>query len=501
MGLSGPRTAVGGLPYTPRAMNVTTSPAPKSSILLEIELPAERLSRAIDEAVRALSRRNRVPGFRPGKAPRSILERFLGPSAVLDEAIEKLVETGYRAALIEGDIRPLSNADVEMVQAEEGKPLIFKATVQVRPEVKLGDYRNFSFGPEVAPVDDEKVDKVIAELVDQNATLSPVEDRGAQKGDYAVIKFAGTRDGEAFEGGTSDRMAVVIGEDRLIPGFEEHLVGLKVGETTEFDITFPEDYVEASLAGNVAHFSSTIKELREKVRPPIDDDFAQSMGSYADLAALRDNVRIRLQGNALDGARHGFADKIIEYAADNAELELPDILIDQEVEVMHDELRGTLARQGIPEDAYMQITGKNHDDLHADFRPGAEKRVKVLLVLSKIAEAEGIVVPEEDIAAEIDSAHRRYGADKKLIAYFESDRGRSYIKNSLRRTRLVEGMIDEWLAAHPEFGPLPHLEETGAGASVAGGTAQASASLGATDPGSLMDSDDEVAEAVAQVAD
>ena len=267
------------LPYTPRAMNVTTSPAPKSSILLEIELPAERLSRAIDEAVRALSRRNRVPGFRPGKAPRSILERFLGPSAVLDEAIEKLVETGYRAALIEGDIRPLSNADVEMVQAEEGKPLIFKATVQVRPEVKLGDYRNFSFGPEVAPVDDEKVDKVIEELVDQNATLSPVEDRGAQKGDYAVIRFAGTRDGEAFEGGTSDRMAVVIGEDRLIPGFEEHLVGLKVGETTEFDITFPEDYVEASLAGNVAHFSSSIKELREKVRPPIDDDFAQSMGN------------------------------------------------------------------------------------------------------------------------------------------------------------------------------------------------------------------------------
>jgi trigger factor len=494
-------TPCGRLPYTPRAMNVTTSPAPKSSILLEIELPAERLSRAIDEAVRALSRRNRVPGFRPGKAPRPVLERFLGPGAVLDEAVEKLVESGYRAALTEHDIRPLSNADVEMVQAEEGKPLIFKATVQVRPEVKLGDYRNFTFGPEVSPVDDEKVDKVIEELVDQNATLSPVEDRGARTGDYAVISFAGTRDGEPFEGGTSDRMAVVIGEDRLIPGFEQHLVGLKVGETTEFDITFPEDYVEASLAGQAAHFSSTVKELREKVRPAIDDEFAQSMGSYADLAALRDNIRVRLQGNALDGARHAFADRIIEYAADNAELELPDILVDQEVEVRHDELRGTLARQGIPEEAYMQITGKSHEDLHADFRPGAEKRVKVLLVLSKIAEAEGIVVPQADIEAEIEGAHRRYGTDKKLIAYFESERGRSYIKNSLRRTRLVEGLIDEWLAAHPEFGPLPHLEETGAGSSVVDGTAQASASLGATDPGSLLDSGDEMAGAVAQAAD
>jgi trigger factor len=467
-------------------MNVTSSPAPRSSVQLDIELPPERLSRAIDEAVRTLSRRTKVPGFRPGKAPRPILERVLGPGAVLDEAVEHLVQDAYRKALAEKEIRPLANADVEIVQAEEGKPLVFKAVVPVRPDVKLGDYRNFPFGPEVEAVDDAKVEKVIDELVDQNATLGPVEDRGAQKGDYAVIGFEGTRDGEAFPGGSAERMPVVIGEDRLIPGFEEHLIGLRVGESTEFDITFPDDYVEASLAGKVAHFSATLRELREKIRPAVDDEFARSMGDYDDMAGLRARIRERLQQNALDGARHGFADRIIEYAVANADLELPDVLVDQEVEVMHDELRGTLARQGIPEETYLQVTGKSHEDIHADFRPGAEKRVRTLLVLSKIAEVEGIDVPEADVEAEIQRARERYGNDRKLIGYFESERGRSYIRGSFRRTRLVEGLIDEWLKAHPDVGPLPHLEDAERNAVSA---ADAAAASGAVDLDAAIESD------------
>jgi trigger factor len=440
-------------------MNVTATPAPRSSVQLEIELPPERLSRAIDEAVRVLSRRTRVPGFRPGKAPRPILERVLGPGAVLDEAVEHLVQDAYRKALAEKEIRPLANADVEIVQAEEGKALVFKATVQVRPDVKVGDYRNFPFGPEVEAVTDEKVDKVVEELVDQNATLGPVEDRGAQNGDYAVIGFEGTRDGEKFPGGSAERMPVVIGEDRLIPGFEEHLVGLRVGESTEFDVTFPDDYVESSLAGQTAHFSATLRELREKVRPEADDEFAKSMGEYVDMAALRSRIRERLQQNALDGARHAFADRIIDYAVSNADLELPDVLVDQEVEVMHDELRGALARQGIPEETYLQVTGKSHEDIHAEFRAGAEKRVRTLLVLSKVADVEGVEVPDADIEAEVQRARERYGSDRKLMAYFESERGRGSIRSSFRRTRLIEGLIDEWLAAHPDFGPLPHLED------------------------------------------
>jgi trigger factor len=239
----------GGAPYTFRTMQVTSTPGPAATVVLEIELPPDRLGRAIDDAVRRLSRQTRVAGFRPGKAPRPVLERHLGPGVVLDEAVEHLVQDAYREALTEQAIVPLTNAEVEIVQAEEGKPLVFKATVQVPPEIQLGDYKHFNFAPEIETIDDARVDKVLEELRDQNATLTAVEGRGAQDGDYAVISFEGSRDGEPFEGGSSERMPLILGQERLIPGFEANLVGLEVGGSTEFDITFPDDYPETELAG------------------------------------------------------------------------------------------------------------------------------------------------------------------------------------------------------------------------------------------------------------
>jgi trigger factor len=467
-------------------MQITRSPAPKSSVQLQIELPAERLDRALDAAVRALARRTRIPGFRPGKAPRPVLERHLGPGVILDEAVEHLLQDAYRDALVQEQILPLTNADVEVVQAEEGKPLIFKATVPVRPDVTLGDYRQFNFKPDIDTIDDARVDQVVEELRDQNATLAPVEDRGARDGDYAVISFVGTKDGQPFEGGTAERMPLILGQERLIPGFEANLADLKVGDTTEFDITFPADYGEASLAGQAAHFSVELKELREKILPDLDDDFLASLGDFASLEALRSDVRRRLEGNALDRARHGFADRIIEYAVANATVELPDVLVDQEVEVMHDEFKGSLARQGISEEAYLKAVEKSAEDLHAEFRPNAEKRVKTLLVLSKVADVEGVEVPDADVEAEVAQGRERYAGDARLTAYFESDRGRSFIRSTLRRSRVVETLIDRWLAEHPEHPALPHLEDQPASA-VDDAGAQANASIGATDPGPVSD--------------
>ena len=466
-------------------MNVTATPAPKSSVLLEIEVPADQLDRAVRDAVGRLSRRTRVAGFRPGKAPRPILERVLGPSAVLDEAVENLVQASYREAIIEQGIVPLTNADVEVLEAVEGQPLRFKATVQVRPEVELGDYANFNFAPEIEAIDDSKVEKVVDELRDQNATLRAVEDRGAMDGDWAVIGFTGTRDGVPFDGGTSERMPLILGEDRLIPGFEANVLGLKPGESTEFDITFPDDYPEESLAGQQAHFAVDLKELREKVLPDADDVFAQSMGNYHTLDELKTEIDERLRRNALDRARHEFADKIIEYAVANATIELPDVLVDQEVEVMHDEFRTQLARQGIGEAAYLKATGQSESDLHAEFRPRAEHRTKVLLVLSKIADAEGVEISDAEVEAQVDMARARY-QDPKTIRYFESDRGRNFIRSTLRRTRLVEVLVDRWLAAHPEHPALPHLEDD-APSAVEAPQAEANAAIDATDPGAIPD--------------
>jgi trigger factor len=440
-------------------MQITRTPAPKSTVQLEIELPPERLERALNDAVRALARRTRVPGFRPGKAPRPVLERHLGPGVVLDEAVDHLMQDAYREAIVQEALLPLTNADVELVQAEEGKPLIFKAIVPVRPEVTLGDYRGFKFKPEIDVIDDARVAQVVEELRDQNATLAPVEDRGAKDGDYAVISFIGTTDGEPFDGGTSERMPVIIGQERLIPGFESNLVGLKVGDTTEFDITFPDDYGEPSLAGKVAHFSVELKELREKIQPELDEEFLASLGRFETLEELKADIRQRLEGNALDRARHDFADRIIEYAVANATVDLPDVLIDQEVEVMHDEFRGSIARQGITEEAYLKAVEKTTDELHAEFRPNAERRAKTLLVLSQVADTEGIEVPDADVDAEVALGRERYAGDARLTEYFASDRGRSFIRSTLRRSRVVERVIDAWLAEHPEHPPLPHLED------------------------------------------
>ena len=433
-------------------MQVTATPAPNSSVLLEIEVPADRLDRAVRDAVGRLSRRTRVAGFRPGKAPRPILERVLGPGAVLDEAVEHLVQDSYREAIVEQDIVPLTNADVEVVEAIEGKPLRFKATVQVRPEVELGDYQNFKFKPEIETVDEPKIDNVVEELRDQNATLAAVEERGAKNGDWAVIGFAGTKDGVPFDGGTTERMPLIIGEDRLIPGFEANLIGLKAGDSTAFDITFPDDYPEETLAGQQVHFAVDLKELREKVLPEADDAFAQSMGDYADLADPQGrHRRAPRAATPSTGPATSSATRSSTTPSPTRPSSCPTILVDQEVEVMHDEFRATLARQGISEPAYLKATEKTEADLHAEFRPRAEQRVKVLLVLSKIAETEDIDVRDADVEAQVELARERYAErpeDRRATSSPSAAATSSAARCAGRRS--VETLVDRWLAAHPD---------------------------------------------------
>ncbi|HYM83836.1 MAG TPA: trigger factor, partial [Candidatus Dormibacteraeota bacterium] len=328
-----------------------------------------------------------------------------------------------------------------------------------------------------------RVEEVVEELRDQYPSLVAVEDRPARKGDWAVVSFHGTRDDQPFENGSAERVPLILGEERLIPGFEDHVIGLRVGESTEFDITFPADYAEPSLAGQMAHFRVELRELRERVLPDLDDEFARSLGEYADVPALKADVRARLGRNALDRARHAFADRIIDYAVANSTLDLPDVLVDQETEVMHDEFRSSLARQGITEAAYLKATEKTEADLHRDFRPRAEERVKTLLVLSRIAEAEGVQVPDADVETEVARARERYSENPRLVRYFESERGRDFIRSTLRRSRTVERIIDDWLAAHPEHPALPHLEDDVS--PVDAESVASAASIGATDLGSV----------------
>jgi trigger factor len=449
---------------------VTTRPAERSSVVLEVEFAPELVQRSVAESVRHLSRRTKVPGFRPGKVPRALLERALGirrddpaaPDPLYDDAKEHLFESSVIEAVRGQDLDVLSIPEPEWLRFGEHEGAAYRVTLPLRPQVKLGAYADYPFSITVDPVDDAAVDRVVDQLRDQQAALVPVEERGAATDDYAVIRFAGSRDGAPLEGAQSDRMPLIIGRERFIPGFEDQLIGLREGDAKSFSLTFPDDYPEQELAGRPADFAVNLLELRSKRLPDADDEFARSLGSYEDLAALRAEIGRRLERNALDRARHVFADRVIDFAVANATLELPDLLIERELEIMLDELRVRLAEQGIAYDEYLRVTERDEAKLLVEFRPDAEKRVKTLLVLSEIAEREGVEVSEAELETEVGNSRERYAANPRLVAYLESARGRTYTRSLLRRSKVVETLVDRWIDQHPEFQNVQHLHDDSA---------------------------------------
>jgi trigger factor len=416
-------------------------------MVLEIEVPPEEVARHFATAYRHVAERTKVPGFRPGKAPRNVIDRFAGHGSVLAEAIEHLVSDSYGAALDQTDVIPIANPDVDIDPATvvEGQPVSFTATVPVRPDVELGAYTDYSFGLEVPEVTGEQVDQVIDELRDQQATLRPVDGRGAAEGDIASVKFVGTIDGEPFEGGSADRLPVVIGEDRMIPGWEQNLIGLDIGGTKGFDITFPDDYRVEELRGKDAHFEVEVLDLRERLLPELNDDFAASVGDVKTVDELRAEILDAMEKRAEAEARHVFGDRIIDFAVSNATVELPELMIANEVEIMSDELRSRLAQQRIGLEQYLALAKQTPEELTAELREPATRRVKTLLVLSAIAEKEGIDASDEEIDAEIADQLARYGEDARLRESLTSRRGRSYLRMTLRNRTLVDTLVERAL--------------------------------------------------------
>jgi trigger factor len=449
-------------------VKVTSTPAEHSTVVLEVEVTAEQVQKAIEEAVRHQARGLRMPGFRPGRIPRPMLERALGIDRTDPEAADPVYDDArdhlYRRSVVEAakqtDLVPVElPAAPEWQRFVEGEGAAYKVTVPIRPVPQLGDYAGFPFSPQIDEPDDARVDAVVEQLRDQQASLVPVEDRGVEEGDFAVVGFEGRLDGEVIEGAVAERLPLVIGSERMVPGFEAALIGMREGEERTFTVTFPEDYREESLAGKPVEFTAVLRELRERRLPPLDDAFAQSAGDFADLGELRADIQRRLHRNALDRARHAFADRIIEYAVANATVEIPQVMIDREVEVMIDELKVRLSQQGIEYEEYLKVTERDEDKLREESREGAEHRVKVLLVLNAVADAEGVVIDDRTVRAEIDRTRRQNPSDRRLAEFLSSQRGRDYVRNTLRRSQVVEGIIDRWIEAHPAFSEVRHVED------------------------------------------
>ena len=428
-------------------VTVSTRPEPGSKMVLEIEVPPLEVDKHFATAYRHVAERTKVPGFRPGKAPRHVIDRFVGRASVVAEAVDHLVGESYDAALDQTTITPIDQPEVNIDAGTvvEGATVTFTATVSVRPEVTLGAYTEYPFTLETPETTDEQVAGVIDELRGEQATLRPIDDRGAAEGDVAAVRFAGTIDGEPFEGGSADRLPLVIGEGRMVPGWEEQLIGMKIDEAKGFEVTFPDDYRVEELRGKQAHFDVTLLDIRERILPELDDDFAKSVGELQTADELRAEIREALEKRAVEDARHTYADRIIDFAAANATVELPEVMIANEVEIMRDELGNRLAAQRIGMEQYLDLAKQTPEELAAELREPASRRVKVLLVLSAIAEREGIDVTDAEIDAEIADQLARYDNDQRLAEYLGGPRGRSYLRMTLRNRTLVDTLIDRAL--------------------------------------------------------
>lgn len=421
-------------------MEPTVSELPGSRVSVEVEVPAADVDRAIARAARGLAREMRMPGFRKGKAPPSLVIQRVGFAAVLDEAIREALPEWYERALLGSGIAPVGDPSVEVVSTPEaeGEPLAFKFEIGVRPKAELGEYKGLEVGKAEPEPPEEFVDREVERIREGFAKLEPV-DRAGAKGDVLLVDFEGLLDGKAFEGGKASDYLLELGGGQLIEGFEEQLAGVSGGETRNVEVTFPDDYQAEQLAGEDAVFTVEVKEVREKVLPELDDDFASEASEFDTLAELRADITKRLAEAVGQRAEQDFRVAAIDAAAAEAKLDLPDELATARAGERWERVERQLASRGMQPDAYLQMQGKTREDVIEESKPEAEAELKREAVLAAIADAEGIEVSEEEMveALEHSAEHERTTPEKLLGRLRESGRD-AMIRDDIRFRKAID---------------------------------------------------------------
>jgi trigger factor len=421
-------------------MKTTVKELPNSRTEVQAEIPAGEVEKATSRAARALAKEMRMPGFRAGKAPASLVIQRVGFNTVLQEAIREALPEWYERALFESGVSPIGDPDIEMVSVPdaEGEPLEFKFTVGVRPAAELGNYKGLEVGKEEKEVPDEIVDTEVERIREGFAHLEQV-DRAAKEGDSLLIDFEGFVDGSAFQGGAAEDYLLALGSGQLIEGFEDQLVGASAGEEHEVKVAFPADYQAEHLAGKEAVFKVKVKEVREKVLPELDDDFASDASEFDTLAELRDDIRQKV-GTALGSrAEEDFRIAAIDAAVEEATVEVPDELATARATERWERMERQLAGRGMDPNAFLQMQGKTRDELIEETKPDAEKELKREAVVTAIAEAEGIEVSEEEMieALEHSAEHERTTPEKLLERLRKSGRD-SMVREDIRARKAIE---------------------------------------------------------------
>jgi len=421
-------------------MQPTVSELPGSRVSVEVEVPAADVDRAVARAARGLAREMRMPGFRKGKAPPSLVIQRVGFAAVLDEAIREALPEWYERALLGSGIAPVGDPSVEVVSTPEaeGEPLAFKFEIGVRPKAELGEYRGLEVGKAEPEPPEELVDREVERMREGFAKLEPV-DRAAGEGDVLLVDFEGLLDGKAFEGGKASDYLLELGGGQLIEGFEEQLAGVSGGETRSVEVTFPEDYQAEQLAGEDAVFTVEVKEVREKVLPELDDDFASDASEFDSLEELRADIAKRLAEAVGQRAEQDFRVAAVDAAAGEAKLDLPDELVTARATERWERVERQLASRGMQPDAYLQMQGKTREDVIEESKPEAEAELKREAVLAAIADAEEIEASEEEMieALEHSAEHERTTPEKLLGRLRESGRD-AMIRDDIRFRKAID---------------------------------------------------------------
>jgi trigger factor len=425
-------------------METSLTELPDSRVRVEVEVPPKDVERATSRAARAMAKEMRMPGFRQGKAPPSLVIQRLGFAPVREEAIREALPEWYERALLDSGVSPIGDPSIEMVATpdSEGEPLAFKFEVGVRPPAKLGEYKGLEVGRAENDVPDDLVDREIERVQEGFARLEMVE-REATEGDSLLIDFEGLIDGTAFEGGKAEDYLLALGSGSLIEGFEEQLIGAKAEEDRKVEVTFPADYQAEHLAGKDAVFNIKVKEVREKILPELNDDFASDASEFETLEELRADVREKV-GQALNSrAEEDFRVAAVDAAVDAATVEVPAELVTARAVERWERMERQLAQRGMDPNAFLQMQGKTRDELVEESKPDAERELKREAVVTAIAETEEIEVSEAELleALEHSAEHERTSAEKLLARLRESGRD-AMVRDDLRARKAIELVAD-----------------------------------------------------------
>ncbi|MDP4108427.1 MAG: trigger factor [Bacillota bacterium] len=390
----------------------------KSIVELEIAVSKEEFESAIQKAYHKLAGKFNVPGFRKGKAPLRIIEQMYGKGVFYEEAINLSYPEAYDKAVEEAKLDVVGRADIDIKDLDEnGEGYVFTAKVPVKPEVKLGEYKGLKAEKRGVSVSDEDVEEEIKKLQDR-ASRTETCDRAVKTGDTAVINFEGFIDGVPFEGGKGESYPLVIGSGRFIPGFEEQLVGKSAGEEASVNVTFPEDYNAKELAGKEAVFNCKVLEVKETILPELDDEFAKDVSEFDSISALREDLKKKLIESRQKTADSEFEDKIIDQITEKMEADIPDAMIDRQLDQIVEDFGYRLSNQGIELDAYLKMNQMDRESFKTKFRPQAEHQVKTMIALEKIGELENVVVSDEDIENEYKKLSEKYNMETEKIKGF-----------------------------------------------------------------------------------